>query len=70
MKKYIVIVRDGVSCNNPNDVRLINLDMYYQSPIVELNWEENRDRAMDKFDARFRNLFAHFLSPNYELIEV
>ena len=70
MKKYIVIVRDGVSCHDPNDERLINLDMYYQSPVVELNWEENRDKAMDEFDMRFRKFFAHFLNPNYELIEV
>ena len=70
MKKYIVIVRDGVACHLPNDERLINLDMYYQSPVVELNWEENRDKAMDEFDMRFGKFFAHFLNPNYELIEV
>ena len=69
MRNYIVIVRDySPSSCRPSDEYLYALDMYYVSPVIALDWESNRDKALDKFDEKFGKYFAHFLHRNYELI--
>jgi hypothetical protein len=71
MKNYIVIVRDfNPCCNQPSDEHLKALDMYYESPVVALDWESDRDKAMDEFDEKYGNHFSHFLHHNYQLIPV
>lgn len=67
MKKYICIVRDyNYIC--PSDNYLKALDMYFISPIIELNFEKSLDKAVDTFDEQFKKYFSHFLNPHYEFI--
>ena len=69
MRNYIVIVRDYDPClTQPSDEPLYRLNRRYVSPIIALDWEFNRDNAMDKFDEKYGKCFAHFLHRNYELI--
>ena len=71
MKNYVVIVRDFDSRGTqPSDKYLYALDRYYISPVVALDWEGNRDKAMDEFDEKYGKYFSHFLNKNYELIAV
>ena len=71
MKNYIVIVRDfDPNLGQPTDEYLRRLNRYYASPIVALDWETNRDKAIDEFDAKFRKHFSHFIHLNYQLVEV
>ena len=71
MINYIVIVRDYNPClTQPSDKYLYALDGYYVSPVIALDWETNRDTAMDEFDEKYGKHFAHFLQRNYELIPV
>ena len=69
MKKYIVVVRDFSPYHDqPSDLYLFALDMYYASPIVELDIEDNFDKALDEFDKKYEKYYSHFLYQNYELI--
>ena len=71
MGNYIVIVRDFYpNLTQPTDEYLLRLNRYYSSPIVTLDWENNRDKAICKFDAKFRKNFEHFICLNYQLVEV
>lgn len=71
MNDYIVIVRDfDARRYQPSDEYLYRLDRFYRSPVVSLDWENNRDKAIDAFDEKYRKYFSHFLYPNYELIRV
>ena len=67
MKKYICIVRD-YGYNQPSDNYLMAMDRLYQSPIIELDFKKNMDKAVDVFDEMFRKYFSHFLNINYEFI--
>ena len=69
MKKYIVIVRDYASYHKqPSDEYLRRLDRYFISPEVMLDYENNRDKAIDEFDEKYRAHFSRFLNLHYELI--
>ena len=71
MHNYIVIVRDfdaQLCC--PSDKYLCLMDRFFRSPVVSLDWENNRDKAIDDFDEKYRKYFSHFLHLNYELIRV
>ena len=71
MRKYIVVVRDFDPCRSqPSDTYLIALDMYYVSPIVELDIEDDYDAALDEFVEKYEKYFAHFRHINLELIPV
>jgi hypothetical protein len=71
MKNYVVVVRDFNPCyRRPSDEYLFRLDRYYISPVVALDWENNRNKSIDDFDRKFRKYFSHFLHFNYELVEV
>lgn len=71
MKKYIVTVRDYPHyCGQPSDTYLINLDMYYRSPIVELDVENGFDHALDKFDESYGEKYSHFFHRNYTLMSL
>ena len=69
MKKYRVIVRDfAPSQSQPSDLYLFALDMYYESPVVELDIENDFVKALDEFDKKHEKYYSHFLHRNYELI--
>lgn len=69
MRKYIVVVRDfNPHCRQPYDTYLIALDMYYASPIVELDIEDDYDAALDEFVEKYEKHFSHFRHINLELI--
>ena len=69
MKKYRVVVRDFSPCHNqPSDLYLLALDMYYVSPIVELDIENDFDKAISEFDEKYEKYYSNFLHRNYELI--
>ena len=71
MNNYVVIVRDfNPSRVQPSDNYLSRLGWRYISPVVALDWEGNRDKAMDEFDEKYGKYFSHFLNKNYELIAV
>ena len=71
MKNYIVIVRNFMPyLGQPSDERLMRLAWYYQSPVVSLDWEGNRNKALDEFDEKFGKYFSDFLYVHYQLIEV
>lgn len=69
MKQYIVEVRD-FSLQNPTDGRLKALDLIFASPVVEMCYKENPEKAMDEFDTRFGKYFHHFLIKHYTWIPV
>ena len=69
MKKYRVIVRDFAPWQSqPSDLYLFALNMYYASPIVELDVDTDFDKAMGEFDEKYEKYYSHFLHRNYELI--
>ena len=69
MKKYRVIVRDfAPGQSQPSDLYLFALDMYYVSPVVELDIENDFVKAIDEFDKKYEKYYSHFLHRNYELI--
>ena len=69
MKKYIVVVRDFAPWRSqPSDKYLLALDMYYASPIVELDIEAGFDKTMDEFDKKYEQHYSHFLYRNYVLV--
>lgn len=67
MLKYKVVVRD-YSQIKPTDTYLKMMERYYESPIVELDFINNSDKAKDCFDKLYRNNFSHFLNVKYHLI--
>ena len=71
MQKYIVVVRDyNPSRKQPSDMYLFALDMYYVSPAVELDIENDFVAALDAFDEEHGKYYSHFLHRNFELIPV
>ena len=70
-KKYIVVVRDfSPYRSQPSDEYLFALDMYYASPIVELDIESDFDKAIEEFDEKYGKYYSHFLNRNYEFVPV
>lgn len=67
MKQYIVEVRD-FSFQNPTDERLKALDLIFVSPVVEMRYKENPEKAMDEFDTKFGKHFQQFLIKHYTWI--
>lgn len=69
MKKYRVIVRDfSPHHGQPSDVSLFALDMYYVSPVVELDIEDDFDKALEEFEEQYGKYYSHFIYRNYELV--
>lgn len=69
MKKYIVVVR-AYEKNYVSDEKLYALDLMYVSPIVEMDYERDRCKALDEFDEKYEENFFRFLNKYYELIPV
>ena len=71
MKKYRVIVRDFAPWQSPpSDLYLFALNMYYASPIVELDVDTDFDKAIEDFDKKYEKYYSHFIHRNYEFIPV
>lgn len=69
MKKYIVVVR-AYEKNYVLDEKLYALNLIYVSPVVEMDYEKDRCKALDEFDKKYGENYFRFLNKHYELIPV
>ena len=65
--KCIIIVRDTFA-DHKSDYDLRCLEAIYESPHVELNFEANRDKAMDEFEEKYRKYYSNFFAPKFEIV--
>lgn len=69
MKDYIVIVR-ACEKNRVPDEKLDALDLIFISPVVKMDYEGDRCKALDEFDEKFQQHYFRFLQKYYALIPV
>lgn len=69
MGKCIIIVRSHV-VGQSTDADLIQLKLYYKSPVLELDWEGGWDKAIDVFEMEYRKHFLDFFDSQYTVLFV
>lgn len=69
MRDYIVIVR-ACAKNHIPDETLYALDLIFKSPVIKMDYEKDRCKALDEFDAKYGKNYSRFLNIHYELIPV